>query len=93
MTCLSSLVKVKSSYEDNREHKGYCVCQNIIQSEPEQPIRDSFQKVWHNMFTYISDNSRYFQYAEQFANSPYSLQVNKGDIETAFTLAWDAIKL
>ncbi len=52
--------------------------------DPEQPIRDSFQKVWHNMFTYISDNSRYFQYAEQFANSPYSLQVNKGNIEKYF---------
>ena len=49
--------------------------------EPERPIRDSFQKVWFNMFAYISENSNYFQYAEQFANSPFSLLVNKGEIE------------
>jgi AcrR family transcriptional regulator len=52
--------------------------------DPDRPIRDSFQKVWFNMFAYTSDNSKYFQYAEQFANSPYSLQVNKDDIEKYF---------
>lgn len=112
------------------------------------PIRDIFRKMWFNSFDYISQNPEYFQFTEQFSNSPFSELVNmekvekyfepmikviqKGieqkiiknvnfdilstfmfypiftlsnarlcksfekhdqDIETAFTLAWDAIKL
>lgn len=36
------------------------------------------------MFDYISKNSSYFEYAEQFANSPYSQLVDKREVEKYF---------
>jgi AcrR family transcriptional regulator len=43
------------------------------------PIRDSIKGAWFNLFKYISNNLEYYDYLEQFANSPYSSLV---DIET-----------
>lgn len=112
------------------------------------PIRDILRNVWLSLFDYISGNSAYYQFIEQFANSPYSglvdrdalekhfiplievlqrgieqkiiknvdrnllsaflfaplshlanprvchgWELNAKDLETAFTMAWDAIKL
>jgi AcrR family transcriptional regulator len=112
------------------------------------PIRDIVKCVWFRTFSYISNNLEYFEYVEQFANSPYGslvdkealdqyfipilramergieqkiiknvkrdllsafmwspisrlanprlcygLELNEDDLETAFTMAWDAIKL
>ncbi len=112
------------------------------------PIRDILQNVWFSMFDWISNNLEYYQFMEQFANSPYStlvdhqaleqyfvevinvlergkkekiikdvdwhllgafmyhpisglanpnhrkgFELKEDDIETAFTMAWDAIKL
>jgi AcrR family transcriptional regulator len=51
---------------------------------PEQPIRDIFRNIWLNMFRYISANPEYFQFAEQFANSPYSDLVEKKELEKQF---------
>ena len=51
---------------------------------PDRPIRDTLQKVWFNMFAYVSESYKHFQYAEQFSNSPYSLLVSKRDIEKHF---------
>jgi len=48
------------------------------------PIRDTFQTVWFNMFTYITNHSAYYQFTEQFSNSPYSTLVNKEEIEKYF---------
>lgn len=49
-----------------------------------QPIRDILKGVWFHMFAYISKNSSYFQFAEQFSNSPYNELVNKEDVEKYF---------
>ena len=112
------------------------------------PIRDTIKGVWFSTFKYISNNLEYYDFLEQFANSPYSslvdkealekhfipiinvmergieqkiiknvdrnllaafmfhpisrlanprlchgLELSKEDFETAFTMAWDAIKL
>jgi len=112
------------------------------------PIRDILRNVWFSMFDYIANNLDYYQFIEQFANSPYSslidhealekyfipmirvlrkgveqkiiknvdrhilsaflfhpipyltnprmchaFELNEDDIETAFSMAWDAIKL
>ena len=112
------------------------------------PIRDILKNVWLSMFEYVADNSAYYQFIEQFSNSPYGdlvdhqtveqyfipiidvlergieqkiikavdrhflaafmfapisylanprlrhgAELNAADIETAFTMAWDAIKL
>ena len=52
--------------------------------DPEGPLRDIFKQVWVHMFNYISENLNYFEYAEQFANSPYSQLVDKRDVEKYF---------
>jgi AcrR family transcriptional regulator len=112
------------------------------------PIRDIMKGVWLSVFNYISNNLEYYDFIEQFANSPFSalvdrealekqfvpiisvfekgieqkiiknvnfnllaafmfqpisrlanprlchgLELNEKEIETAFTMAWDAIKL
>jgi AcrR family transcriptional regulator len=48
------------------------------------PIRDIFRNTWFNLFDYISTNREDFQFTEQFANSPYSDQVNRAEIEGYF---------
>jgi len=52
--------------------------------DKDQPIRDIFNKVWLNMFNYVSHNTDYFQFAEQFSNSPYTDLVDKTKIEEPF---------
>lgn len=48
------------------------------------PVRDIFRIVWFNIFEYVSVHPAYFQYAEQFSNSPYSSLVDKQEIEQYF---------
>ena len=50
----------------------------------ERPIRDIVRKIWMNTFRYISRNPEYFQFAEQFSNSPYSDLVNREELEKPF---------
>ena len=114
----------------------------------DRPIRDIFRQLWFNMFAHIAKHPDYFQFTEQFANSPYcslvdraaldkyykpieeifikgitqkiikdvnrdilitfvfhpvvtlsnprmcqDFELTESNIETAFNLAWDAIKL
>ena len=48
------------------------------------PIRDILKNVWLAMFDHISNNHEHFQFAEQFASSPYSDLVNHEMIEIYF---------
>jgi len=48
------------------------------------PIRDILEKIWHNMFNYISNHTHYFNFTEQFANSPYSEMVDRDEVEQSF---------
>ena len=48
------------------------------------PIRDILRNVWFNMFEYISNNLEYYNFIEQFSNSPYSSLVNKKEVEQYF---------
>ncbi len=48
------------------------------------PIRDILRKIWFNSFEYISKNLEYFNFTEQFANSPYNSLVSRADVEKAF---------
>lgn len=56
------------------------------------PIRDTFRKVWFNMFKFISNNKELFQFTEQFSNSPYSALVNKEEVEKLFLPMIDVFK-
>jgi AcrR family transcriptional regulator len=48
------------------------------------PIRDIIRNVWFGMFKYISINLGYYDYMEQFANSPYNSLVDKAALEKHF---------
>lgn len=48
------------------------------------PIRDILKKVWLKWFEYASNKPECLQFAEQFANSPYSDLVDKELVESYF---------
>ena len=48
------------------------------------PIRDIIKGVWFSTFKYISNNLKYYDYLEQFANSPYSSLVDREILEKEF---------
>ena len=48
------------------------------------PIRDVLMRIWHNMFKYISKHPDYFNFTEQFSNSPYSQKVDKDEVQKSF---------
>ncbi len=48
------------------------------------PIRDIFRNVWLNIFSYISKYPQYFQFVEQFSNSPFSDLMNKEEVEKSY---------
>jgi hypothetical protein len=48
------------------------------------PIRDILKSLWINAFNYISVYPQYFQFTEQFSNSPYSELVNKEEVEKTY---------
>ena len=48
------------------------------------PIRDIFRKFWYNSFDYIGQYPQYFQFTEQFSNSPFSDLVNKEEVEKSY---------
>lgn len=52
--------------------------------DPGLPIRDILRNVWFGMFDHISGHPDYFQFAEQFSNSPYISIVNPEEIEKYF---------
>ncbi len=134
-----------STYVDIKQKLSSALLKNFDES---LPIRDVLQKVWFNGFEYTAQFQSFYQYTEQFSNSPYSelvdgkeiekhfeplykilqkgidqkiiknisfdiltafiffpimilsnpklcktFETNKNNIEQAFTLAWDAIKL
>ncbi len=49
------------------------------------PLRDIMERLWINMFNYISNNLEYNSYIEQFANSPYASLVDVEKLEKPFT--------
>jgi AcrR family transcriptional regulator len=48
------------------------------------PVRDIFFRLWQNLFRFVEACPDYFQFAEQFSNSPYSDLVNKAEVEQYF---------
>lgn len=70
-----------STYVSIKQKMGKAILSDL---DLEQPIRDIFRSVWLNMFNYVSRNSAYFQFAEQFSNSPYADLVDKTKLEEPF---------
>ena len=70
-----------STYVEIKKNIGRAVHEDF---DDTLPIRDILKQVWFRMFDYISGHPDYFQYTEQFANSPYQALVDKKEIETFF---------
>ena len=56
------------------------------------PIRDILKNTWFSMFDYISQHSDYYQFMEQFANSPYSELVDQEALEKHFIPLIDVLQ-
>jgi AcrR family transcriptional regulator len=48
------------------------------------PLRDVFRKVWFNLCQFTVEHADYFQFSEQFGNSPIYDQVNHKEIDRMF---------
>lgn len=70
-----------STYVDIKKNMGRIIHEDF---DDTLPIRDILKTVWVKMFDYIARHPDYFQYTEQFSNSPYQLLVDKQEIETFF---------
>jgi len=70
-----------STYTDIKKNISLALLKDFDDS---LPIRDILKSVWVKMFNYIATHPDYFQYAEQFSNSPYQALVNKKEIEKYF---------
>jgi len=70
-----------STYVRIKQLMGQAVQQDFDDSHP---IRDILKLVWTNIFAFVSEHPAYFQYMEQFSNSPYSERVNKEEVEAYF---------
>ena len=60
--------------------------------DPGLPFRDIFRLFWNNGFEFVSKNKEYFQFTEQFSNSPYSELVNKEEMEKHFSPMLNVLK-
>lgn len=56
------------------------------------PIRDNFKQIWFNLFDFTSKHFDYFQFSEQFSNSPYSDQIDQKHVDQLFTPIGDLIR-
>ncbi len=70
-----------STYLEIKKNMGKAATEDFDDS---LPIRDIMRQVWFRMFSYIGRHPDYFQYCEQFSNSPYQSLVNKREIEKYF---------
>jgi len=57
-----------SSYIEIKKRKASASMDGFDESSP---LKESLRKVWDNSFEFIAKNKDYFQYVEQFTNSPY----------------------
>ncbi|MDA8139925.1 MAG: TetR/AcrR family transcriptional regulator [Desulfobacteraceae bacterium] len=48
------------------------------------PLWDNFRRIWFNLFRFTVKHTDYFQFSEQFANSPIYDQVNQKEIDRMF---------
>ena len=56
------------------------------------PIRDIFRQIWFNTFEFTANHPNYFQFSEQFANSPYNDQIDQKNIDQMFKPIGDLIR-
>ena len=70
-----------STYLDIKRRMSQTVSENIDEA---LPLRDNFRQIWFDLFKFTAKHPDYFQYSEQFSNSPYYDQVNQKEIDRMF---------
>ncbi len=70
-----------STYIDIKMKMGRALLEGFDNSKP---FRDVLQRVWKNGFKFVGENQSFYQYSEQFSNSPYSDLVNHSELEKHF---------
>ena len=70
-----------STYTNIKQKVSKAIMQDFDEN---QPIRDIWKKIWFNIFKYASKYPDYFQFTEQFSNSPYASLVDKNEVEKYF---------
>jgi AcrR family transcriptional regulator len=70
-----------STYVSIKQHVGQFLLRDLDES---LPIRDIIKRVWFNTFEYFNQNEAYFEFTEQFANSPYYELVDHEELEKTF---------
>jgi len=78
-----------STYLFIKQKMGKAILSNL---DLEQPVRDVFKNVWFNMFDYVSHNVDYFQFTEQFSNSPFADLVDKAEVEKSFSPVMEVLQ-
>jgi AcrR family transcriptional regulator len=72
---------ILSTYKEVKKRVSEYVLRDFNESIP---VRDIFEKVWENLFLYVSENSDEFKFKEQFANSPYLELVDLEEVNSYF---------
>ncbi|MFW6080345.1 MAG: TetR/AcrR family transcriptional regulator [Desulfosalsimonas sp.] len=78
-----------STYLNIKRRLGEVACRDIDET---LPLRDNFRQVWFNLFWFTSRHPDYFQFAEQFSNSPYNDRINQKTVDKMFAPVADLIR-
>jgi len=78
-----------STYVEIKKNIGKTIQEDFDNS---LPLRDILRNVWFKMFDYIDNHPAYFQYSEQFSNSPYQALVDQQEIERYFDPVINVLK-
>jgi AcrR family transcriptional regulator len=78
-----------STYIDLKRKMSSAILKNY---DPDLPIRDILRKFWFNGLHYISKNIGYFQFIEQFSNSPLSNKVNREEVDKYFNPMYEVLR-
>ena len=70
-----------STYIEIKQKLGAVLLEDF---DDNRPIRDTLKDVWFNTVKFISTYPDYFQFTEQFSNSPYSSLVDKNIVQKSF---------
>ncbi len=78
-----------STYVDIKRKLSASLLKNYDETKP---FRDILVTFWLNGFDYVSKYRSYFQYAEQFSNSPYSDLIDKKEVDKHFEPLFNILK-
>ena len=70
-----------STYLTIKQHLSVALLEGF---DPDRPIRDILETAWFNAFRFATQHEDYFQFAEQFSNSPYADLIDNTEVEKYF---------